>query len=345
MQRHQYRKLASTFALIFFLYWMWSCAPDGLDSDQEAPTASSPLGGSTVVGTSNLTVTFSEAVQGASGNEADGPCDANKTIKLTSSDGSCYGMVIVAVGNTYTINPVSDLVTGTYKLTLGTGITDAAGNALSETEISFTVDDALTTAIVNLTKDLGSAAGAADIIAAAKAAAGAEGVTNDLKNVLPTAYEAIVTLAGFDFDSSLSTVITSLLGNISGSESVTTATSRSKAASDSDIGDVAKKFSKVNGKHVPAKNLKDAQKATTSQVLSKVSSAAKAATLKSMIAEGSAGIQERAPEQVSADVYNAFNEASAEGAADQADDTFTADKFETAFKEATIYSKKPFLKR
>ena len=175
---------------------------------------SSTLGGSTVVGTSNLTITFSEAVQGVSGNEADGPCDTSKTVKLTGSDDSCYGMVIIATNNTYAINPVSDLVTGTYKLTLGAGITDAAGNALSETEISFTVDDALTTAIVNLTKDLANSAGAADVIAAAQAAAGAEGVTNDLNNVLPAAYKAIVELAGFDFDGSLTTVITSLLGNI-----------------------------------------------------------------------------------------------------------------------------------
>ena len=226
---------------------------------------SSTLGGSTVVGTSDLTVTFSEAVSEVTGQQTDGTCDETKTVKLTNYAGTCYGVFIVGVGNTYTINPVTDLVSGTYTLTLGSGIKDAAGNALSETSISFTVDDALTTAIVNLTKDLGSLAGAADVIAAAKTAASAEGVTNDLK-MLPTAYEAIVTLAGFDFDSSPSTVITSLLGNISGNESVTTATSRSKAASDSDIGDVAKKFSKVNGKHVPAKNLKDAQKTTTSEI-------------------------------------------------------------------------------
>ena len=92
-----------------------SCASDSDDkktpADTTIPTVSSTLGGSTIVGTSNLTITFSEAVRGVSGNEADGPCDTSKTVKLTGSDDSCYGMVIIATNNTYAINPVSDLVT------------------------------------------------------------------------------------------------------------------------------------------------------------------------------------------------------------------------------------------
>mgnify|MGYP006254777857 CR=1 FL=1 len=103
-----------------------------------------------VVGTSDIAITFSEAVSEVTGQQTDGTCDETKTVKLTNYAGTCYGVFIVGVGNTYTINPVTDLVSGTYTLTLGSGIKDAAGNALSETSISFTVYDALTTAISSL---------------------------------------------------------------------------------------------------------------------------------------------------------------------------------------------------
>ena len=82
------------------------------------------MGGSTIVGTNNLTITFSEAVTGVSGNEEDGTCDPTKTIKLTNYAGTCYGMTILIVDNVYTIDPKTDLISGSY-MTLGSGITDA----------------------------------------------------------------------------------------------------------------------------------------------------------------------------------------------------------------------------
>jgi len=170
-----------------------SCASDS-DSKKEpadttAPTLTSTLGTKAITGTSDMVVTFSEAVEGVTGNAVDGACDATKTVKLTDASGSCYGMVIVATDETYTINPVSDLVSGSYSLTLGTGITDAAGNALSETTISFTVNDALTTVIANLTANLAGIDEGAAIAAAAKTSASATGVTNNLLNVIPAAFE------------------------------------------------------------------------------------------------------------------------------------------------------------
>jgi hypothetical protein len=236
-----------------------SCASDSDDDkaavDTTAPTFSTTLGGSTIVGTNNLTVTFNEAVTGVSGNETDGTCDATKTVKLTNYAGTCYGMTIVAAGNVYTINPKTDLVSGSYTLTLGAGIKDAAGNALGESAISFAVEDAKTTISVNLRAALSGITGAEDIVSAVSTAISPDSVTNSLSVAMPLGYKAAIakinTMDGADYISTMTKVVKSLFGNFEEPSSATTG-SRSAEANESDDekGEVAAQFAAITATEV-----------------------------------------------------------------------------------------------
>ena len=171
-----------------------SCATSDGDDDLTSPTVTSAQKDKVMVGTGSLEITFSEAVNDVTGNAADGACDLTKTLQLTDAEGNCYGIDVSQAGNTYTITPKNSLVTGSYTLAIGTGITDAAGNPLNGSSfngaeiISFTVDDALTTVVANLTASLAGIDEGAAIAAAAKTAASADGVTNNLLNVIPAAF-------------------------------------------------------------------------------------------------------------------------------------------------------------
>ena len=149
-----FRKAIPLFLASGFLF---SCASDN-DSDYTDlvnPTAESLQDNRTIVGTSELTVQFSEEVSGLTANNNHGTCEADTTIQLTNLSGTCYALTIAPLeDNQYTINPQPDLVTGGYKLTLGTGIKDLSGNSLVETVISFQVEDALTTVLSNLAEAL-----------------------------------------------------------------------------------------------------------------------------------------------------------------------------------------------
>ena len=106
-----------------------SCATDS-DGDKTDPTA-------TFDATNDLTVTFSEAVQGVSASNASGTCAG--TVQLADSDGTCYAVTISVNDKSYTVNPASTLAAGTYTLTLTSGITDSAGNQLAQQIFTFTV--------------------------------------------------------------------------------------------------------------------------------------------------------------------------------------------------------------
>jgi hypothetical protein len=252
-----------------------SCASDSDDdkaaADTTAPTFSTALGGSTIVGTNNLTVTFNEAVTGVSGNEIDGTCDATKTVKLTNYAGTCYGMTIVAVGNVYTIDPKTDLISGSYTLTMGAGIKDAAGNALSESTISFTVEDAKTTIITNLTAALAGVTGSAEIISAVTTAISQEAVTNDLLNAIPSSFDAAITkmntMTDIGYGTTLTKVIVSLFGNLE--EPTTGSTSRSKEAqvAASTVKEIGQKVTEIGVTKVPKEEVQNLTDTTTSQTL------------------------------------------------------------------------------
>jgi len=252
-----------------------SCASDSDDdktpADTTIPTVSSTLGGSTIVGTNNLTITFSEAVTGVSGNDEDGTCDATKTVKLTNYAGTCYGMTILAVDNTYTINPKTDLISGSYTLTLGSGITDASGNALSESTISFTVEDAKTTVTTNLTTALAGVTGSDEIVAAVTTAIGSETVTNDLLNVIPTGFDAAVTImntmTGIEYGTTLTKIIESLFGNLE--EPPAGSTSRSTAAhiDVNIVKAIGQSVTETGVAKVPAAEVQNFTDTTTNQTL------------------------------------------------------------------------------
>ena len=187
-----------------------------------APTVSSTLGTKAITGTSNLTVTFSEAVEGVTGNAADGAFDTTKTVKLTDANGSCYGMVIVATGETYTINPVSDLVSGSYKLTLGSGMQMLLVMLWGNCDL-LRSQRCPTTVIANLTTSLAGVTEGDQIAAAAKTSASATGVTNNLLNVIPAAFEGALDYMNdsdtVNYATALTAVIESLLSSVEGADS------------------------------------------------------------------------------------------------------------------------------
>ena len=318
-----------------------SCASDSDDdktpADTTIPTVSSTLGGSTIVGTNNLTITFSEAVTGVSGNEEDGTCDATKTVKLTNYAGTCYGMTILAVDNTYTINPKTDLISGSYTLTLGSGITDASGNALSESTISFTVEDAKTTVTTNLTTALAGVTGSDEIVAAVTTAIGSETVTNDLLNVIPTGFDAAVTIintmTGIEYGTTLTKIIESLFGNLE--EPPAGSTSRSTAAHiDVDIVKaIGQSVTETGVAKVPAAEVQNFTDTTTNQTLKATPDDKKADVVKDLATSVVKGAESRT-DGAAAEVVKSANAGLASGNAKVASITYTADASLTAINAA-----------
>jgi Bacterial Ig-like domain/Cadherin-like domain len=109
------------------------------DTTKPTVTAVSPTGTSEPVGT-NVEATFSEAMDAATLNDAEG--DGNFTLKKTS-DNSLVGAVVSynATDKKATLNPNADLAYNTqYTATVSTGAKDLAGNALDQDGAAGTQD-------------------------------------------------------------------------------------------------------------------------------------------------------------------------------------------------------------
>ena len=130
-------------------------------------------------------------------------------------------------GNIYTIDPVGDLVSGTYVLSIGygTSIEDSAGAVAIPSVVVFSVDDARVTAAANLSRGLAALGTPSDTLAILTATeAAATGVTNNLLSVIPAMMSAGISAASNS--SSKQTVISSLLGAIQGAASLTSTADR-----------------------------------------------------------------------------------------------------------------------
>jgi hypothetical protein len=218
-----------------------SCASDDDDDNNgtttpaptnEIPAISSitPDENSTVVGTSEFTVVFSEAVVGVTTNASNNSCEG--TVQL--SDGAaCLPLTQSTSDNiTFTFDPVTDLTTGSYTLTIDDAIADVEGATLAaDTTVNFSVQDALTTVTVNLESALSGnanaeiAAAATEIASAARTAVEDDGVTNNLLNVIPAALEGAMDYINSssitDKNAAFTAVTQSLMTTVNGAASLT----------------------------------------------------------------------------------------------------------------------------
>jgi 2',3'-cyclic-nucleotide 2'-phosphodiesterase (5'-nucleotidase family) len=230
-----------------------SCAADDDDNnsssstpaptpDTTAPTVSLNVSeGDTLLGTSTFTLTFSEAVTGVAGNPATGTCEGTVRLVASTDTSTCLALEITGSGSSYVVDPEGEINDGGYTLTLGTGITDTAGNALAEAvTVNFSVSDVLSTVLNQLELDLISNADltpteAATITAAARSEATNNNENNDLLAVLPEALSgATVTIianhSGAEQEAALRETVRSLMSNVDGATSLTTARSLRVAA-------------------------------------------------------------------------------------------------------------------
>jgi len=234
-----------------------SCASsDSSDTpDNTAPTASFTNPGATVVGASQFTLTFSEAVSGVSGQATAGACTANVQLVNDDNTSACIPVAATSTDSiVWTIDPVGDLSTNGYTLTIATtGIQDKAGNAPDNgTSITFDVMDPYSTVLNELEADMSgenSAALVAFIVSEVKndtsSYAGDNNTTNNLNAVIPAVLTAALDAidAYYTTNSSLNdngktlaieTALASVLGNINGlsSAQLSDATGRSAASID-----------------------------------------------------------------------------------------------------------------
>ncbi len=233
-----------------------SCADDS--SDKATPVAnvapfvdgSDPASGETIVSTSNFSVTFSEAVKGLVYNASDGTCSG--TVQLADAN-KCYGIDVSTSDNlTWTFNPKSNLPLGSdITLTISKDITDLEGLGMTtNTVLSFTVQDALTTVAVNLEKDLlaaGLTAGTATSLSTAARTA-ASSVDNDLASVIPAAVGGAIqavdglSLSAADESKAYETLVESAIAQINGVESLSDSNARSAEFSISELNSIIRSF-------------------------------------------------------------------------------------------------------
>jgi len=249
---------------------LWSCAADQSEQtpDTIGPKVLSSQDNTTIVGTSELTLQFSEEMSGLTANKNHGTCEADTTIKLTNLSGTCYALTIAPLeDNRYTIKPQLDLVTGSYKLTLGTGIKDLSGNSLVETVISFQVEDALTTVLTNLEEALEGHADKGQLLTGAREA-GSKVIKNNLINVIPAVLGGAIgelnKLSTVDYSSTLTLIIDSLMSTVNGAESLSSSASRSMAAiASSAIIDLLSSMDSVVFAIIPGEEIKNYAQAKT----------------------------------------------------------------------------------
>ena len=249
---------------------LWSCAADQSEQtpDTIGPKVLSSQDNTTIVGTSELTLQFSEEMSGLTANKNHGTCEADTTIKLTNLSGTCYALTIAPLeDNRYTLKPQPDLVTGSYKLTLGPGIKDLSGNSLAETVISFQVEDALTTVLTNLEEALEGHADKGQLLTGAREA-GSKVIKNNLINVIPAVLGGAIgelnKLSTVDYSSTLTLIIDSLMSTVNGAESLSSSASRSMAAiASSAIIDLLSSMDSVVFAIIPGEEIKNYAQAKT----------------------------------------------------------------------------------
>jgi hypothetical protein len=227
--------------------FLWSCST-GVDENESKPPANSnpptvaistPQVNSSVVGTAVYSLKFSEAVTGLTGNNLNAACEGS--IQLNRSiGGNCYPISISSTDNiNWTVDPVGELSDGAYTLTVTTGIQNLSDIFLaSPTSATFNVKDALSTVANQLETDLVKAGLSPSLAEAAKASArttaGSE--TNDLLNVIPSAFDGAfdaIATAGLNevlTQVALSTIIESLLSNVAGQSSLVSVHSSARVA-------------------------------------------------------------------------------------------------------------------
>jgi len=125
-----------------------ACANNNNDDDNDAvvdiapPTlsGSNPVNGGTIGAADNIYLSFSESVSSVNGS----------TVTLADSAGTAVAVTITGSGTYYTIDPVSNLSSGSYELTVGKGVTDEAGNAYAGSTVAFSVGGSSTVTTYNL---------------------------------------------------------------------------------------------------------------------------------------------------------------------------------------------------
>ena len=122
------------------------CANDG-DSDASpadnntVTTSSTPTvaislsNGDKVAGNSTITLTFSESVQGVSVDSATGVCSGTVTLTNATDTTTCLALELTGSEASYTVDPTGDLSSGSYVLTVTTGISSSASSSARATSI------------------------------------------------------------------------------------------------------------------------------------------------------------------------------------------------------------------
>ena len=99
-----------------------------------------PAAGAVVVGTVSIRIFFSESITGFSV-DSDGNDLNFGSVYLVKYDGTYVPMTYTIIGNSYTLDPVSELPSGIYNLVVGFGgqIKDADGLSVLMTTVEFVV--------------------------------------------------------------------------------------------------------------------------------------------------------------------------------------------------------------
>ena len=140
MRREIYRTNFILLFVIFFLSWLWSCAPGGSDSESPTVLSVQPDNGSVAVDvTTNPKITFSEAMSASSVTTTEnGSCVGSVQLSNSGSEDCVITDISLSTnGETLTISPTENLSFSTeYFLKLTTELTDVSGDSLTSEYLS-----------------------------------------------------------------------------------------------------------------------------------------------------------------------------------------------------------------